>query len=349
MIWTPFLIADLYQRLQVGPNNTKESAGQGAPSSLKTSEGASGEMKIYTERVQASCQGLQALTRQEVLARSNEWFRIYLEWMQNLELVKEETIELYSKYRPDHRTQRIELSRKVTELRQKWNEAENKLQYMLAKRRRMQELMEDDGDALEEQGGEEEETLRERALARLEWSIYNSCQQLQMSVRELEMLQGIQPEQREAISKEYQQTLDAVRRGELSLGRHTYTILPDGSMMAGTLSKPQGLDPNVVLQGGGQMPTSLLNQHMFRQQVQDELMVDRNPTTMTLQEFAMKEMTEVQRQMDEVQTLQQQQQEEDERLGEEGIEERQRVKDSKWADWQDDHPAYGITNKGNYS
>ena len=396
MLWTPYVIADLYQRIQ-GPvrqsptgsttstdknvSGLQTARGQGVPAERMQGEEAMrhGEQRreqsdddgqgrqSASEAARLTSHGLQeeglrSLTRQEALARSHAWLKIYFEWMQNVELVDEKTLETYSVYKADQRTQRIELSRTITSLKAAWKAAEDKVGYLRAKRRRMRELMDEDGEAAEETDGEEEEALRERALARLKWAIYEGCHQLQISSRELSMLEALSPDQRAAISKEYQATMDAVRRGEISLGRHTYTILPGGMMMAGTVDQPQPVRSSDILQSGGITQTlsatpappsmalgNAANQQLYRQHVRDELMVDRNAPTMTLQEFAAMEMADVQRQMDQAKERQQQQAEEDARLGPDGVEERQRQKDSAWDDWKDDHPAYGITNKGNYS
>ncbi|EPY19472.1 hypothetical protein STCU_09442 [Strigomonas culicis] len=262
MVWTPYLIGDLYQRLQ-GPQGGSDPAtvaggaaerfaGERALLSGGGSGSAAGvpELRAYTDSVLSSSAALAALPRQEALARSHAWFRVFFEWMENMELVTEETVERYSVYRAEQRTQRIELQRQTRELRSAWAELEARVQYLHAKRRRMRELLEASGEGLEEAGGEEEEALRERALARLRWSIYDACHQLQLSARELDMLRAIQPEQRATISAQYQQTLDAVRRGELSLGRQTYTVLPGGGMVVGTPQHPQPVDADALARAG---------------------------------------------------------------------------------------------------
>ncbi|KAK7200317.1 TAP42-like family [Novymonas esmeraldas] len=405
MLWTPYMVADLYQRIQgpMKPNvdHRARNGGAAQPQHSGSSGGAVGsaeermrgeDVLVHSERGSGSAaaaaaadagttaarpvasdvarthreEELESMTRQVALARSHAWLMVFFEWMQNATLVDEATVDKYSVHRPEQRTQRIELSRTIASLRATWKAEEDRVGYMRAKRRRMLELMADEGEAVEEAGGEEEEALRERALARLRWSIYEGCHQLQLSSRELSMLEALNPEQRAAISKQYQDTMDAVRRGELSLGRHTYTILPGGMMAAGTLEQPQQVRASDIAQSGGvtaptvaavatAAPTTSVafsgrhNAQLYRQQVRNELMMERNAPTMTLQEFAELEMAEIQRQMDEAQAMQQRQAEEDERLGADGVEERQRHKDSAWDNWKDDHPAYGLTNKGNYS
>ncbi|CCW63370.1 unnamed protein product [Phytomonas sp. EM1] len=393
-LWVPYILADLYQRFQESPGGPSGSSGMGPPlpSSISTAtpqagsagmkgepnqpqptvsydshahhedgspvtDDYAGEKTTHAVLIEINEANLRALSRQEALTRSHAWFQVFFEWLQNTGLMEAREIETFSKYLPDQRSLRIQLSRLCSELRQKLKESEAKVQYQRVKRRRMRELMAENGEAVEEGGGEEEELLRERALARLRWSGYDACHQLQLSARELAMLEAVGVEQRAGISAAYQRTLEAVRRGELSLGRHTYTILPGGMMMAGSLQNPQPLDPTLLPRGGGptggvlnsQAQNARSSAQLFRQQVRDELMVDRNPTTMTLEEFAEKEMAEVQRQMAEALEMQAEAEAENERLGPEGVEERQRKKDSAWQDWKDDHPAYGITKKGNYA
>ncbi|KAG5502868.1 hypothetical protein JKF63_04638 [Porcisia hertigi] len=392
MLWTPYVVGDLYQRIQ-GPVTRVQNSGPrgGGGMSDDTTQRQTGSAEVRMQGEDALRQSEQdnevsktviasrsagdgtsrslteeelgSLSRQEALTRSHAWFGVFFEWMQNIGLVDEKTLDMYTVYRPDNRSQRIELSRTIASLREAWRVEEDKVGYLRAKRRRMRELMADDGEAAEETGGEEEEALRERALARLKWSIYEACHQLQISSRELSMLEALNPQQRIAISKQYQDTMDAVRRGELSLGRHTYTILPGGMMTVGTADHPQQVRVSDVVHSGGvtrpAMTTTaaapsfvsngLASTQLYRQQIRNELMMDRNAPTMTLQEFAELEMADIQRQMNEAQSMQQLQAEEDARLGPDGVEERQRQKDSAWDNWKDDHPAYGLTNKGNYS
>lgn len=47
--------------------------------------------------------------------------------------------------------------------------------------------------------------------------------------------------------------------------------------------------------------------------------------------------------------LQREEAEEEARIGPDGVEERQRQKDSQWANWKDDHPTFGPSSKGNYA
>ncbi|KAG5503286.1 hypothetical protein GH5_04354 [Leishmania sp. Ghana 2012 LV757] len=393
MLWTPYILADLFQRIQ-GPmkrvQDGRAANGGGSRNGTTQPQASSADERMRGEEVVCdSVQGsgtqqtetaaralvygtsqslreeeLGSLSRQEALARSHTWLQTFFEWMENIKLVDMKTLDTYSVYRAEQRSQRLELSRTIASLREAWKAEEDRVGYLRAKRRRMRELMAEEGEAAEETGGEEEEALRARAVARLKWSIYEGCHQLQISSRERSMLETLNPEQRAAISKQYQDTLDAVRRGELSLGRHTYTILPGGMMAAGTGDRPQQVRVSDIVQSGGVTAPAVTmtatasssralsgyqSTQLYRQQVRDELMIDRNAPTMTLQEFAELEMAEVQRQMDEAQAMQQREAEEDARLGPDGVEERQRQKDSAWDDWKDDHPAYGLTNKGNYS
>nr|CCC89626.1 conserved hypothetical protein [Trypanosoma congolense IL3000] len=314
LMWTPYLIADLYQRLQ-GP--------------------------MPTPGATPAVAGGGVITREEALASSQRWFEVFFHWAQECELVDERTLDTYRTYRAEQRTQRVELSRKRRELEETMRRAEDAVDYLSAKRRHMQELLAEDGEDLGESGGEEEEALRNRAIARLKWSIYEACHQLQLSSRELEMLLTLSPEKRQEIAENHQKTIEAVRRGELSLGRHTYTILPGGLIAPGGPFKTSPLDSASLSAMGGQ--------EIFRQKVVDELMIDRNKPTMTLAEFADAEMADVQRRMEANAEAQRLQEEEDERLGPDGVEERQRQRSAALADWKDDHAPIGQTSRGNYA
>ncbi|KEG12058.1 hypothetical protein DQ04_02031000 [Trypanosoma grayi] len=320
LLWTPYLIADLYQRVQ-GPLPTPEAT----TTSPATTQEVTGVMP-----------------REEALSRSHRWYDVYFKWALDYELVDERTLEKYRTYRGDQRTHRIELSRKLRELEEEKRRCEDRVQYLLAKRKRMKALMEADDDNVADTGDDDdEEALRSRALARLRWSVYEGCHQLQLSSRELEMLQALSPERRQAIATEHQNTIEAVRRGEKSLGRHTYTILPGGLIAPGGPFRTPQLSSTAM--------SAIANQQAFRQQVVDELMIERNTPTMTLQEFADMEMDDVQRRMDASAEAQRQQQEEDEKLGPDGVEERQRQRDMRMADWKDDHAPIGQTERGNYA
>lgn len=220
----------------------------------------------------------------------------------------------------------------------------------------------DASSPLMEEDNEMVEIRRERALARLRWACYELGYSQEMSQRELQMLSALDLQTRARISKEYQETLEAERRGKRTQGRHTYTILPDGQMMAGTLRQPQPLPVQAVEAGGGgpptwatattapPLPTAVQTScGVFAQAVRDTLMVDRNPPTATLKEFAEGEMALAMEQQERERAAREAQEEEDARLGPEGVEERERVKASKWDDWKDDNPRNGQTSKGNYS
>lgn len=323
LLWIPYIVADLYQRVQ------------GLLPTLGATTSSSQTTSAPTLTTTTS------MSREEALASSHRWYEIFFQWALDCGLVDERTLETYRTFRADNRTQRIELSRKRRELEEEMRRYGEQVQYLLARRKRMQALLKENGDELEDANGEEEEALRNRALARLRWSVYESCHQLQLSTRELEMLQALSPEKRQAISNMHQETIEAVRRGEKSLGRHTYTILPGG------LVTPGG--PIPATQFGSVAMSAIANQQAFRQKVVDELMIDRNTPTMTLQEFAETEMADVQRRMDASAAAKRQQEEDDERLGPDGVEERQRQRDARMADWKDDHPPNGLTAKGNYA
>ncbi|RNF11764.1 hypothetical protein TraAM80_00747 [Trypanosoma rangeli] len=318
LLWTPYIIADLYQRVQ-GPMPTP---GVVSSSALAPSSAT-------------------GMTREEALTASKRWCDVFFQWMLDYELVDEQTLEKYRSLSSEQRTQRLELSRKRRELEEEKHRYEEQVQYLLAKRKHMGALMEADDDEFEDTNCDEEEALRNRALSRLRWSIYECCSSWQLSSRELEMLQALSPEQRQAISIEHQNTLEAVQRGEKSLGRHTYTILPGG------LITPGGPIPTAQLSSVAM--SAIASQQDFRQRVVDELMLERNAPTMTLQEFAEAEMADVQRRMDASAAAQRQQAEEDERLGPEGVEERQRQRDIRLSEWKEEHPPIGQTARGNYA
>lgn len=236
---------------------------------------------------------------------------------------------------------------------------------------RAQDAMEveedDDGDALLDEDSEMAEIRRERAIARLRWGCYELGYTQEGSERELKMLSGLDLQARARISKDYQERLEELKRGEATQARQTYTILPDGQMMLGTLANPQAVPVRAVQAAGGgpvgfAPPTAsssapppplshaeMASRGVYAQQVRESIMVDRNPPTKTLQEFAEEEMAFAMQQQAQERAAREAQAEEDERLGPDGVEERERVKELKWDDWKEDNPRFGKTSKGNYS
>lgn len=336
LIWIPFILSDLYQRMR----------GVARPG-----EDGSREEVLKVEQ-----------SRQENILLSKTWFLQYLELMDSTDLYSEETqtkllppgfkestMETSTPYSGPSREKRIQLSRERSAVENTWIELEKQRAYRYALRRRLARTTtaEASGSAeaspvineLEaEEDGELSELRRECALARLRFGFYEGCYQQDLSAREWQMLASIAPNTRAEISAHYQETLAAIKRGEMFADRKTYTILPDGKMMLGTLTKPQPVPLGSLPTGG-----------IFAQQVRDELMIDRNPPTQTLQEFAEGEIAKAMDQQRAEAEMKAAQAEEDARLGEEGVEERARVKAADWDNWKDDNPRYGLSTKGNYA
>lgn len=192
-----------------------------------------------------------------------------------------------------------------------------------------------DGVDDEDEDEANEETRRMLAVLYLKWCTGEAIQNVIMSNRELEMVTRLTPAARRAIAAEYQEQMARWAERANSDGRNTYTILPGGLIAPGHAPMHS---------------TTFGTNHVdYREQVRAELMVDRNRPTMTLEEYAQMEMAGIAEQQARADAMGRERAEEDERLGEDGIEERERQKLASQDDWRDDHPAYGITNKGNYS
>lgn len=318
MLITPFIVADLHQR-------RLPTAGASPPA--------------------------QGAGRAHALAVSLHYYDAFLKLMVQLGLVSERDAEVGVRFNPNDRTKKIENSRKLAELTKQVEDVDHRIAFTLARSKRMRQLCSDEGDSYEEHGGVEEELLRERAVLRLKWGVQEAFRQCQMSSRELEMLESLSDDQRRSVVNEYQQRLkDAESSGGAGVGRETYTILPGGQIVTGTLHQQRRLAGEVGCMVGGSASAPLCTTSAtFREQVKNEVFMERNRPTMTLAEFAQMEMAEIDRQMRQQAENAQQAQEEEERLGPEGIEERQRQYDSRWSDWKDDNPPIGISTKGNYS
>lgn len=275
------------------------------------------------------------------------------------------------------RTAKIQLSQHQRDISKMISETENEMAFRKAKAARMRRIVQEDRDNnshssdsdedngeggvlrvdaetgrgrdfssrkrgkesnVENEDGEDdadEELRRTVAILYLKWCTGEAIQNIIMSRRELEMVSKLTPEQRKRIADEYQQNIELWAARGNSAGKQTYTILPGG----------------LIAPGDAPMHSSTFgtNATNFREQVRAELMVDRNRPTMTLEEYAQMEMAGIAQQQQRANDNAKAQAEEDLRLGEDGIEERERKKQADWDDWRDAHPAYGITNKGNYS
>ena len=267
--------------------------------------------------------------RTKILAVSEHFFSEFLSIMVTLQLANEREVESQTKYAENSRSSRVSRSREMTELKKKLKELDSRLSYEAAKRSQLRRLAAEDGDEVEDGGDEDEEIVREREITFLKWCILDCVSQLQLSSREMDMLGRLDDNQKRQIVQDYQAGIQLFKEGKNDKGRNTYTILPGGLIAPGFIP--------------------LNAAQSFREQVRDEVFMERNRPTMTLDEFAQQEMAEIQRQMDAQAAGEAAQKEEDERLGDEGIEERERVKQARWDDWRDENPPIGITTKGNYS
>lgn len=359
LLLAPFLLADLHQRVVV-PAPSR-------PSQNATSSSSSVGPAVASSR-----------TRSHSLALSLHHLNRFLQVAVQLGLTTEQDVEQSIVYQPQQRQRKVEMSRAISGYQSTLRSMEHRMAFLVARRKRMQKLIAEEdsaddeeetdqkeakaraaagrgGDAVDddaERGAEEDELLREYHLLRLRCAVLESYQSIQLSTRELEMLTTLSDEQRREIVHEYQRQMQE-SGGGLGLNRQTYTILPGGSIAPGAV----GLRQSSSSSGGGAHPQRLLSQQhgitvdgrTVRETIQSEIFMDRNRPTMTLQEFAELEMREIQRQMDDAQEKARWQAEEDAQLGVEGIEERERKKDSAWADWKDDNPPIGLSTKGNYS
>jgi hypothetical protein len=335
----PYIIGDLRLRI-VDLNFAASPSGNGQGPSAATTSSASGAAGSPADSYNRR--------RIELLQGSSSAFNEFFRLMIQIGVTKEEEVEQHSRHNPSNRMVKIALGQRQKELGTQLSQLQAKLGYTRAKSKRLRELMAASGD--EEGDGssggvdvssEEEDMLRKYAITKLQWCLGNAFQTIQISQQEMEMLMNLTDSAKLQASRAYQEGIAAAQRGENPTGRHTYTILPGGMIMPGSLSgsshAPMKLDPITSLNTTDRLA------------IRDEAFIERNRPTMTLQEFAEMEMEKMAQDATRTAERQREQAEEDARLGEEGIEERQRKKDSAWDDWKDDHPPIGITTKGNYS
>eukprot|EP00672_Neobodo_designis_P028301 CAMPEP_0174841916 /NCGR_PEP_ID=MMETSP1114-20130205/9613_1 /TAXON_ID=312471 /ORGANISM="Neobodo designis, Strain CCAP 1951/1" /LENGTH=425 /DNA_ID=CAMNT_0016076115 /DNA_START=86 /DNA_END=1363 /DNA_ORIENTATION=+ len=204
-----------------------------------------------------------------------------------------------------------------------------------------------------------DELLRERHVLRARLCIEEAFETIQMNQREADMLGGLTEEEMKDAREKYQEALTEDRRkgdkksSNLHFPATKMPDLSDPELARIYYSKETGVHGPMV-----QVPQSGVNyrvagcghrEPIARQEAYDTAFQDRNAPTMTLQEFAEQETAFVQEQMRLQAEAMNRQEEENAMLGAEGIEERERKKASEWADWKDDNPPVGLTNKGNYS
>lgn len=237
---------------------------------------------------------------------------------------------------------------------------------------------EDDDDGFDD---ENEELLRERHQLQVKLCAVEGFAIFQMNSRELQLLGSMSEQQKRTAIEAYQLELlstatslssgasagnpasaaylnarslfdgssSASASNALSLYRFDHDngcwVAPPGAAVSGG-STGGGPANYTILPGGHVIPMGVSS---LRQAAYTEAFIQRNMPTQTLAEFAEGEIAKMQAGQLQAAAAQQQQKDEDERLGEDGIEERERQKQTKWDDWKDNNPVQGISKRGNLS
>ena len=239
------------------------------------------------------------------------------------------------------------------------------------------------GDA-DDDGAEDEfeDQIRERHVLEAKLCVLESFDSLQMAQQELQMLGALSDTEKAAAVEAYQAQRSAPRdasqiRNVVITGSDRIPAeLPRVGMqqsdaalaesdaaslgLTGTaaaqhatqLLTPVGGANYRVLQCGhtaGVAPTGVAVDPMQRVDVRAQAFQNRNMPTQSLEEFAEGEMAFMKDQQRLELEGKMKLAEEEVLLGKEGVEERDRQAQAAKDDWRDDHPKYGITNKGNYT
>jgi hypothetical protein len=299
--------------------------------------------------------------RIRALTVSNAIMRKFLDFCENVGLIREEEIEKRLEYRALDRTARLEAHRRKQELTSQLQSLDAEIAKETAKAKRMRRIMaedsdQDNGEEVEPEPAEDdlvpEELLRKRHLIHAKLCLEEAFELIQMNQREMDMLGSLSDEEKKAAIDAYQSALKEDRAQRPSSLLHF-----PGSKM------PESIDqfyfhPKTGVSGPFlQVAQSGMNYQVagcghsvpLRQQIRDEAFHDRNMPTQTLEEFAAGEQAFMQDQARLQQEGALRQAEEDHALGREGREERDRKKASAWDDWKDENPPIGISAKGNYS
>jgi hypothetical protein len=329
--------------------------------------------------------GTDHKARKEVLAVSTALLRQFLDGCEMINLLKEDEVETRLDYRALDRTGRLEAHRRKKDLSERLRALEGKIKYEAAKIKRMRRIALEDPDSNDDSGDDPEravaareaehdrdedrgggdggtdgglpdEVLRERHVLLARLCIEEAFETIHMNQREADMLGGMTDEEMKAASESYQTALKEDRTNKPSTTLHfPGAQVPDAidpQLARMYYSKETGVSGaffQVARSGTNYQVAGCGHTEPLRQQAYDAVFHDRNQPTMTLEEFAQQEMAFVQDQARIQADNMNREEEEKAMLGPEGIEERDRKKAADWADWKDDNPPVGLTNKGNYS
>lgn len=311
--------------------------------------------------------------RVAALGASRKLYIAFLNLCENVRLVREEDIEKRVVYKALDRTARVEAHQRCKALENRISELEGAMakERALAKRRlRIEQEDLDDDDQVDRDDAERaaaiaemdeaaledatEEVRRELLVTQLKLRVEEAFSSIQMNDREADMLTTLSEDGKVRAVEEYQRALTDERKSTFASNKHFpgASVLIDPELTRVYASKATGVHGPPLQQPQGGANYNILpcgHTGPLRHELKDAAFLDRNQPTQTLEEFAQGEMAFMAEQQQRMMDAQQTKMEEDAKLGEAGIEERERVDKARWDDWRDANPAYGITNKGNYS
>lgn len=226
----------------------------------------------------------------------------------------------------------------------------------------LSELVSDEAVEALLEDDDEYQSLKRQALVRFaEYAIYESYNLLQGNSREMEVLGSLSDEEKRRAVEDFQRGLLQGGSGGLSSSSASSGLFNraqrEGAAAAASSSlggdgRVQPANQNYTVLPGGQVVPFGSTTHVSanrRDEIRAEAFINRNCPTMSLEEFAEQEMAYMKEMQEKEAKGKMELEEENDRLGENGVEERERIKDARFNDWKDANPCVGLTSKGNYA
>lgn len=336
--------------------------------------------KQVAEKPTSSPEAMESfmMQRKRALTISNQFYKKFLDLCAEVELINER--ELEKALSANDRTTRVQRHSQKKELTAQIQESKKALEFARKRGQRVKRILNDDDaenldaansteakptlSAATEDGSEDvcEDEHRTILLLEIRLSILETYDTLQMANKELEMFGAMTAQERIDAVQLYQAKL--LEPPNKTASNVTYIAssrypgapgVPDPVDLSGfssphggaLLQEPSGGANYRILNCGH--TAGMIPDPTVRNRVRVEAFQNRNLPTQTLEEFAEGEMAFMAEQQRLTEEMQRQRALEDERIGADGVEERERKEQAAKDDWRDDHPKFGITNKGNYS
>eukprot|EP00755_Sulcionema_specki_P014715 Sspe_Gene.57441::Locus_31523_Transcript_1_1_Confidence_1.000_Length_1827::g.57441::m.57441/K17606/IGBP1, TAP42; immunoglobulin-binding protein 1 len=250
--------------------------------------------------------------RAQNLAHAIHCFESFMKLCLDYAIISEKDYEaLITPLNPNDRSARISRLKKQKDLQAKLAELSEKKKYLSRRISAIEETHPENDDEVAHghENAELEATEREYWFLFLEDRLRAAAQQIQMARREEEMLRSLTQEQKDAAVEEYQKRIQ----------------------------ESKGKAPEVTKIEKADIPVMCTQLPMDRQKIMNNIFVDRNPPTMSDEEYARQQMERM-LPPDDPNEAEKSEDEDDEMA----VDQKQ-LKARSWDDWKDDHPRDGNT------